>query len=167
MELCNKSYLVYLAGPIRNLTPNGANEWRKYVLANVPSFIHTFSPLRGKQRIDNETIIKDTYEDNPLTSAKGINMRDFFDVQRSDAIFVNVLRAKEVSIGTVTEIAWARAFNKPVILIMEKKGNPHQHSMFLHSCGFVTDDLDHGIELLVSLLGSDRQIEYYKTKEKN
>lgn len=95
--------LVYLAGPITGLTWGESTDWREY----VKNYISTLSPLRGKQRlreIAGNIPIMDSYEDHPLTTAKGINTRDYNDVKRADAIFVNFLGAKKVSIGTVMEI---------------------------------------------------------------
>lgn len=153
-----KTFLVYLAGPITGLTYNGCTEWREEIkdnlMANSPH-IKTLSPMRGKQRIELlGGTIKDVYEDNPLTSEKGISTRDYNDVKRSDAIFVNLLGAQRVSIGTVMEIAWARAFQIPVILVMEK-GNMHDHSMLRYASGFIVDNIEDGIEMLRVVLGPD------------
>lgn len=151
-------FKVYLAGPIKGFTFDGCTEWRKIVRDSVPSCIKTYSPLRGKQRvaeIQSGELIKDCYETNPLTSAKGINTRDYFDVQSSDAIFVYLKGAEKVSIGTVMEIAWARAFSKPVILVMEKSGNIHEHSMLTFPCGYWVETLEEGISILKAILLPD------------
>jgi nucleoside 2-deoxyribosyltransferase len=141
------NFLVYLAGPITGVTYDGCTEWREYVKDKVDNSILTLSPMRGKQFIKERSeggLIGMSFEDSLLASNKGINTRDYFDVQRADAIFVNFLGAKKVSIGTVMEIAWARAFNKPVVCIMEEN-NIHQHSMLNYACGYITNDLDLGI----------------------
>lgn len=154
-----REYLVYLAGPITGLTYNGCTEWRAQVRDTVPAHIKTLSPLRGKQRlreITNGGPILDNYPDNPLTTAKGITTRDQNDVRRSDAILVNLLGTKTVSIGTVMEIAWAKAYNVPVILVMEKQGNLHDHSMINESIGYRVETLEHGIEIMKVLLSPDQ-----------
>ena len=152
-----REFLVYLAGGISGLTYDEAVAWRTEVKQKVGPNIKTLSPMRGKENlgtaVGNPTL-KDKYEENPLTSAKGINQRDYFDVKRSDVLFVNLLGAKQVSIGTVMEVAWARAFEIPVVLVMEE-GNIHTHSMFLYPCGFVVDTLDKGIEVLKCIIGPD------------
>jgi len=153
--------LVYLAGAITGCTYNECTDWRQKVRDAVPSHIQTISPMRGKQRlkeIEEGSTIKMVYEDNPLTSAKGINTRDYNDVRRADAIFVNLLGAKKVSIGTVMEIAWARAFSKPVICVMEPD-NIHQHTMLNYACGYILNDLDSAISVLITVLSTDRQLE--------
>lgn len=153
--------LVYLAGPITGLTYDGCTEWRSQVKHDLPYYIQTISPMRGKQRLEeiaNGGPILDSYKDNPLSSDKGINARDYWDVRRCDAVFVNLLGATKVSIGTVMEIAWARAFNKPVVCVMEKD-NIHSHSMLNYACGFQVEDLQSGLDILSSILGTDSQID--------
>ena len=154
------SNYVYLAGPITGLTFGECTDWRDQVRDAVPDFIQTVSPMRGKQRlkeIAENLPILDSYEDNPLTSSKGINMRDYNDVKRSSVIFVNFLGAKRVSIGTVIEIAWAFQMQKPVICVMEPD-NIHQHSMLNHACGYIVPTLEAGIQLLISTIADDKQI---------
>jgi len=151
--------LVYLGGPITGLTYDGCTEWREQVMEEVGEEINTISPMRGKQRlkeIANGDVIKDCYDYDILASYKGINTRDYWDVQRCDIVFVNFLGATKVSIGTVMEIAWARAFDKPVICVMEDD-NIHKHSMLTYACGYIVNNLETGIVILKALLKTDRQ----------
>lgn len=160
--MSNRQFKVYLAGPIKGFTFDGCTSWRKQVRDAMPFEIKTYSPLRGKQRvaeIQSGELIKDCYESNPLTSAKGINTRDYYDVMSSDMVFVYLKGAEKVSIGTVMEIAWARAFNKPTILVMEKTGNIHEHSMLLYPCGYHVETLEEGIEILKAILLPDTSLD--------
>lgn len=158
-----KQFLVYLAGPITGLSYAEATGWREYVRDQLPPHIQTLSPMRGKHKLwlSKETAIKDTYESDPLTSEKGINSRDFNDVKRSDLILVNLLGAKTISIGTVVEIGWAKAFGIPVVLCMEK-GNIHDHAFVRYNSNFITEHLDHAIELVKDVLGPDEAVLEYK-----
>src|SRR6476620_1152916 len=153
-------FLVYLAGPITGTTYEGCTEWREQVKEMVDSDILTLSPMRGKQYLLERTkggVIADSYSDTIMSCEKGINCRDFNDVQRADALLVNFLGSKKVSIGTVMEIAWARAFNKPVVCIMEED-NIHNHSMLIYACGYITDNLEEGVVLLEALLLPDTKV---------
>ena len=153
-----KIHQVYLAGPITGVTYDGCTEWRDYVKNKLPDHIETLSPMRGKQRLAEKASgkpILDCYEEDKLTSSKGINCRDYFDCKRADVIFVNFLGATRISVGTVMEIAWARAFEKPVICVMEKD-NIHQHSMLNFACGFIVESIDEGIDILESVIGPDK-----------
>lgn len=157
-----KTSLVYLAGPITGLTFGGATNWRDQVRDQVHYSIQTISPLRGKQYLEERSskdgVIQMSYEEYPLSSARGINTRDHWDVMRCDAVFVNLLGFDRVSIGTVMEIAWAHAYRKPVILVMEDEGNIHEHAMIRESIGFRVNSLEKGIEVLEALLLTDLQI---------
>ncbi len=153
---------IYLAGAITGLGWDSATDWRDQLRDLVPTHIQTLSPLRGKQYLEKrssaEGVIKDSYEEYPLSSARGINTRDHWDVMRCDAVFVNLLGTTKVSIGTVMEIAWAFAYKKPLVLVMEQ-GNIHEHSMLKECTGFRVDTFEKGVEVLIALCSTDKQIQ--------
>jgi nucleoside 2-deoxyribosyltransferase len=181
-----KDFLVYLAGPISGLTYGKCTDWRQQVqeefktktiykpseslynsqvikekIFNPYGFIKTLSPLRGKQYLEQrsnaEGKINDSYEEYPLSSAKGINARDHWDCFRCDLVLVNFLGAEKVSIGTCMEIAWAFAYKKPVILCMEED-NIHNHAMIRESSSFIVHSLEAGIEVLKAIAGTDNHL---------
>jgi nucleoside 2-deoxyribosyltransferase len=78
--------------------------------------------------------------------------RDFFDCQTCDIVMANLLETEIVSIGTVMEIAWAFALNKPLIVVMEKEGNLHEHSMIREATGFRVDTIDEAILIANAIL---------------
>lgn len=141
---------VYAAGPITGLSFTGATDWRNDLQLLLKDKVKVLSPLRAKDYLKNETVIGDSYEqekiDSPLThvlsSSRGITTRDRNDVMNSDIILVNLLGATKVSIGTVMEIAWADMLRKPVVLVMEKTGNVHDHAMIRECIGFRVETLD-------------------------
>ena len=145
------TYKTYLAGPITGLSFNGANDWREEVISSLPPHIIALSPLRGKEYLAQETSLKDSYDMHVLSTAKAIVTRDRFDATRCDVLFVNLLGAKIVSIGTVMEIAWADAHRIPIILIMEK-GNIHTHGMLMEVSNYIVETLTEGIFILKSIL---------------
>lgn len=106
------------------------------------------SPLRGKYYLAGEKSIASDYADSVLSCERGITTRDYNDVKRCDLIVVNFLGVKEkVSIGTVMEIAWAKAFQIPVILIIESSGNIHDHGMIRDCTGFRVDSVEAALDL--------------------
>jgi len=147
-----QTYSIYLAGPITGQSYEGATDWRKDVIQKLPPEICGFSPLRSKTYLLNETSIADSYEQTVMSSQRGIFARDHYDCQRCDAIFVNLLGAERISIGTAMEIAWAVAYNKPIILVMEEEGNLHDHAMIREACPLTVRTIDEGIHLITSLL---------------
>lgn len=142
---------VYLAGPISGESFDVAETWRAQVRHQLSPDIDCFSPLRAKHYLKSEEKLGDSYESYPLSSRRGIFARDHFDSKRCSLLFVNMLGAQRVSIGTVMEIAWAHAYDKPIVLVMEA-GNIHEHAMLNEACPFRTDSLEEGIWLTRAIL---------------
>jgi len=154
VSIMRHRFLVYLAGPITNLSWASSTSWRDYVCEQFPEEIGGLSPLRTKQYLQTSDAIKDSYEDGEwvLSTQRGLYARDRFDCTRADVVLVNLLGATTVSIGTTMEIAWAAGHNIPVVLIMEKRGNIHEHAMIREACPFRVDDLDDGIRVVKAIL---------------
>lgn len=149
-----KVFYLYLAGPITGVSYEGCTDWRKYIASKLPSHIKAVSPMRGKSYLKDEKEVKPSYENTQLSSGKGIAHRDKFDAKRCDAILFNLLGAKKVSIGTMMEVGWGDDGIKPMIVVMEKEGNPHDHPMLREVAGFITDNLDEAIDLAIKILSS-------------
>lgn len=150
------SFLVYLAGPITGQSYAGATDWR----TSATDMLHLLSkgdircldPMRNKAYLNNELNIGDHYDEHIMSSQRGIFGRDRFDCMRADLVLVNMLGATRVSIGTVMEIAWANSRNIPVVLAMEKEGNPHEHAMLREACYWRTDDLPDAVLTVAKIL---------------
>src|SRR6478736_591828 len=129
---------VYLAGPIKGLNFNDATTWRDKAVQGLLSHgILAYSPMRAKDYLQNDKNIDSSdsnYSQFPLSVPPAVVCRDFMDCTTRDAIIVYLLGAKTVSIGTVCEIAWAYQARKPIILVMEQSGNPHEHIFVRQLC---------------------------------
>ena len=136
---------IYLAGAISGLTYDDAEAWRHGVASALSPDIECFSPLRNKQYLRSEGVLEQSYPHSAFSSDRGINTRDHWDCMTSDLIFVNLLGASRVSIGTVMEIAWAYAYRKPCVVVMEPSGNVHEHPMIREAIGFRVQTLEEGI----------------------
>lgn len=145
---------VYLAGPITGSSYETVTQWRDDVQKKLwERDVKGLSPMRGKAYLSDEDKIADSYSDKTMSSITAINLRDRNDVKTSDGVLVNLLGATRVSIGTVMEIAWAIAYDKPCVIVMEKDGtNIHEHGMltFRH---IIVDNLDEGVKAIVQLMG--------------
>lgn len=156
------NFLVYLAGPITGLTYDGAEDWRAFAKAELGKFgIHGLSPLRAKDYLrhveGNLTATCEGYGDlNCLSSPRGIMTRDRFDATRCDVLLVNLLGAKAVSIGTVMEMAWADACRTPIVVAMEKIGNPHEHAMVNEAIGFRLETLEEALHVVKAIADNER-----------
>lgn len=145
--------LVYLAGPITGTSYGECTDWRQYVQEQLDDNwnVAGMSPMRHKDYLLQETSMDDTYEDQVMSSQRGIFARDFWDSSRCDALFVNLLGADRISIGTVMEISWAWSARRPCVLVMEKEGNLHEHAMLREACPFRVETIDEGIHVIGKL----------------
>lgn len=157
----NSNPKVYLAGAISGLTYDEGQDWRvnaAQALARVG--INGYSPLRAKDYLRSVGTIEQSYTVNPLSTDRGIQTRDRWDVQTADAVLFNLLGAKRVSIGTMIEFGWADAHRKPVVVVMEKAGNIHEHPMVRECTGFRVETLEEGIFIL------DRILNHHNVQER-
>lgn len=161
-------FKVYLAGPISITTWKGATEWREHAIEYLAKYsIAGINPLRGKdylkavvgrKKFENafdksEGVYKGCTDINihPLSTAHGITKRDRWDVMRSDLVLVNLMGTKQVSIGTVMEIAWADAAGKYILIAMEND-NIHQHGMVIQSASLIMPTYEKALELVPVIL---------------
>lgn len=150
-----KRFKVYLAGPISGLTYDGAQDWREHVgnkLNTADTGIIGYSPLRAKQYLREYGVIEQSYEATPLSTDKGITARDRNDVKTSDVVLFNFLGASRISIGTCIELGWADAYRIPMVLVIEKENNPHDHPIARDVCGFRTGSLDEAVQIVKRIL---------------
>jgi nucleoside 2-deoxyribosyltransferase len=149
------TFKVYLAGPISGLTYGEGQDWRSYVKAKLWKWdIEGYSPLRCKDYLSGAGVLEQSYEETPLSTDRGIMTRDFNDCQTADLIFVNFIGAApgRVSIGTVMEIAWGYSMRKPVVCVMDKTGDLHDHPMIREALGFRFTNLDQAIAATRAIL---------------
>jgi nucleoside 2-deoxyribosyltransferase len=147
---------VYLAGPITGLNYEQSVGWRNLAKEDLKEFgIDGFSPMRGKEFLEKYNILsgeKNIYAFDPLSSDRGIMTRDRLDATTCDLMLVHLLGAKKVSIGTVMEIAWADLYRIPIVCVIEKEGNPHDHPMTRQALGFRVETLEEGLHITKTIL---------------
>lgn len=152
------SKIVYLAGPITGLDYAGATDWREYAKDRLAKYgILGVSPMRAKEFLKNLRSMPSGEEarhidTHGLALPHGYVARDRLDVRRSDAILMNLMGAKIVSIGTMVELGWADAFHKPIVLAMENVGNIHEHGFVRELTQYHNTDLDTAIETIAAIL---------------
>lgn len=146
---------VYLAGPITGATYDAATDWREDMALNLPKGAVGLSPMRGKDYLKKLGTVgmPSLLEQGtlPMSSAKAIFSRDTYDIRRADIMLANLLGAGRVSVGTMVELGYARALGKVIIVVMEEKGNPHDHPFTTEAASFVVRDLDAALRLIGSM----------------
>lgn len=149
---------VYLAGAIAGLGFDDATNWRyqaKHALAERG--IEALDPMRAKNELSSRGRISTNFHDYETCGAfftsRGIMTRDFNDVKTSDAGLVNLLGTTKVSAGTVMELGWYYALQKPVVVVIERQGNPHDnHPMIHEAMRFRVETLDEAIDAVATIL---------------
>jgi nucleoside 2-deoxyribosyltransferase len=149
-----KEYLIYLAGPITGMSYEGTTDWRQLVRRKLPPHFHTLSPMRGKGYLAGEKVIVKKDYGNVLSTPLGIVNRDRNDVSRCDLVFINYLGSEKVSIGTAIEIGWANAWNKPIVIVMEKD-NINDHKMIQGITNYIFTDLGEAVMFARTFLSAD------------
>jgi hypothetical protein len=155
---------IYLAGPIAGLTyGESALGWRAYVTQKLTGVYYQdgidrplesiqldcYSPMRGKgflRDIEPDHVLGQLeYKQSPVSTVQGILGRDRHDTMGADLIFMNLLGAKDKSIGTMVELGWADSLRKPVVLVMEDEGNTHEHIFVQGLVTYRVNNLDDAI----------------------
>jgi len=143
--------LCYLAGGIAGLPGVETIEWRRYAARRLGEFgIEALDPMRAKQVLATQARISTNFNDyanrGAFFTSRGIMARDFNDVKRCDALLVNLLDLAKPSLGTVMELGWAYAMQKPTIVAIEAQGNIHDgHPMIYEAMSLRVTTLDEAI----------------------
>ena len=153
-----KRPLVYLAGGIAGLAGAEATDWRTdaaYLLARRD--VECLDPMRAKLHLAHQKRISDNFNDyanaGVFFTSRGIMTRDFNDVKRCDALLVNLLGLTRPSLGTVMELGWAYAMQKPAVVVMEAECNPHDlHPMIHEAISFRVETMGEGVDVVATVL---------------
>lgn len=152
--------LVYLAGPITGQTLREAKDWRALAYDVLEERgIRAVDPLRGKEflnsKVEADGVYRNLYDEHPMSAPQGLTNRDRWDAERCDltlAFFPAGL--KQVSIGTVMEIAWASSAGRYVLTVLaDQENNPHEHAMLMQASSLVLGNLLEALELIPVILG--------------
>lgn len=150
---------VYLAGPIAGVSGHDAIDWREEAVRIFSGYkIDSRDPMRAKKALATQPSISRSFHDyeslGTFFTSRGIMTRDFNDVKQSDILLVNLLGAKTPSLGTIMELAWAFALQKPCVVAIEKQGNPHDnHPMIHEAMSFRVETFDEAIKSVLVILG--------------
>ena len=143
--------LVYLAGGIAGLPGREAVEWRSYASRRLGELnVEALNPMRAKQVLATQARISTNFNDyasrGAFFTSRGIMARDFNDVKRCDALLVNLLGLVKPSLGTIMELGWAYALQKPAVVAIEAQGNIHDgHPMIFEAMSLRVTTLDEAI----------------------
>lgn len=145
---------VYLAGPIVGCTKGEANDWRIYVADKLANHsIIGVSPLRCEPLIGERYTLGNM--DPRFGTAKAIGSKNNYDVHKCDMTLAYIptpTEGRRHSWGTMCELSWAYILGKPGILVSDD-ADVRNHPVLNATAGWVLEDLDDAIDVIVGILG--------------
>jgi nucleoside 2-deoxyribosyltransferase len=149
---------VYLAGGIHGLSFEEANGWRSRMRFALQSCnIGVINPMRGNDWMNNkrnsECIGKPPKTCNRpwLTSAQAILNRDLSDIDRCDAVIMNLTKNDAPKVGTLVELGYAYANKKPIIIFTDDE-RLDWHPFIKGMATMVVPNIETAIQEIESLL---------------
>ena len=142
---------VYLAGPIAGLAYDEGRAWRRVAHAALEPDVEVLDPMRYDFYSGTEADVSVHRDTNVLMTPTGITTRDLSDLRRSDVVLMNLHRATRASLGTMIEVGFLRALDRPLVLVLTPD-DLHWHPMVLGIAGFVVPDLDEALRVTRQLL---------------
>lgn len=127
---------VYLAGPIEGCSDDEMVVWRKAATMSFDDGIRAISPVRMDSNFTTAIITQNQY-----------------DVRECDVTLAYLPKSitdRRCSYGTICEIAWAHAQNKPVVIVSD---DPYVHDHpVIQEIGVHFDELNTAVEYINQLL---------------
>ena len=91
------------------------------------------------------------YEGKPVSSNHAIYERDTWMVSMCDILFLDLTNTKNVSIGSIMELALASHCKKHTIVVMEEN-NIHQHCFVIEAADIIFNNIANAKEYLQKLI---------------
>jgi hypothetical protein len=145
---------IYLVHPISGLSYDEVVNYYTEKIKFCRDFLglEVLCPMTGKNYLRNDPALRSHgYDKYPASTNHAIFSRDKWMVQTADIIYASFIGAKNVSIGSMMELAWASHFGKHTIVVMEPN-NIHQHAFVLEAAQVIFNvekDADEYLEKLV------------------
>jgi len=142
---------IYLARPISGCSYSEVVDYYEDTVAVLKGYGYdVLYPMCGKEYLRNEIEFKAEGYGQPLSTNRAIVGRDRWMVRQSDIVFANLAGSTHVSIGTVSELAWAFDNKKHVIVVMEKE-NVHRHAFVLEFADVIFETTEEALAYLKKL----------------
>ncbi len=151
-----RQQVAYLVGPITGCAYGGCTDWRDAVKKELEAtgIYHCLTPMRGKKHLEKSKDISPLGNESvPGSTSRDILRRDNYDCTRADVLFVNLIGATIISIGSMFEIAWAYDHKRYVVLCMEE-GNIHEHIFPREACSIRFPTLGDGVKYMKEVLNA-------------
>lgn len=146
---------IYLARPMAGLPISEFQTYYKKMHKKFAKMGYSvLQPMTDKEFIKTDSNVVSSLYDYSESSNHAIIERDHWMINKCDVVFANLIDAKKVSIGTVSEIAWAYHLNKHIVVSMEP-GNIHEHAFIFEELDILYDTEKKAINYLNKLINKN------------
>lgn len=141
---------VYLAGPILGRTAAEANNWRAAFSTELVRYgIVGVSPLRCEPLIGDRYDLN--YPDPRFGTPRAISSKNRLDVKMCDMTLAYMPHDYPLSKGTLGELFWADAYEKPTILVTKDK-SLSEHPVIQAASDWILESLDDALDVISGVL---------------
>lgn len=143
---------IYLAGPISGKGYAEVVSIYKGKIDLLTSYGYdVLCPMTGKAHLKNEVNFVESGYTYPTSTNHAIFERDNWMISQSDVVLADLSNSGDrVSIGTMMELAWASAYRKHTVVVMQSD-NVHRHAFVLESADIVFINLEDAFAYLFHL----------------
>jgi hypothetical protein len=127
-SISDEAPTVYISGPVTGVMVSEDIAWRDRLRLALEPTVRLIDPLT------DGSIRTPLYRRPGSTSIRSLQhfgarviARNRHAVESCDLLFANLTGCGAVSLGSVGEIFWADAFRKPILIVRDASGNPHDH----------------------------------------
>jgi hypothetical protein len=146
---------IYCVHPISGLCADDVFTYYEETKSTMEKLGYdVFVPMFGKGFMRTETEFKAHDYSSPLTKNHSIFNRDKWMVKQSDILYANFMGAKNISIGSMMELAWGSDSDKQVVVVMEED-NVHMHAFVLEAATIVFHSEAEALEYLRQIIQKD------------
>ena len=134
-------YKIYLAHPISGQSADDVfNYYEHWIHVFAELGAEILCPMIAKGYLRTEMKFKAHGYGQPISTNRAIVGRDSWMVQQADIVLIDFIGADIVSIGCVSELAWAWQHKKHTIVTMGED-NIHQHAFVIQMADIILPDM--------------------------
>lgn len=145
---------IYLIGPITGVSYENAQGWRTRLSSRLLPDIKCIQPMFAERELLSQSTdpIPSHNPGELMSDAHALLVKDRFYCRSADIVYARFLGATAISRMSIGEVFWADAFGKPIILGLERSGNPNDDARIRAMTPWVVDNDEDAEEVIRGLL---------------
>jgi len=143
---------IYVAHPINGLSYNEVVSYYKDIGKKLRQMgYEVYHPMVGKSFLRTEKKFRSDYS-HPIATNHAVKERDKWMVKHVDVLLVDFTNARGVSIGCVSELAWADDTPTIHTVVVLPKGNIHDHAFVKEMADVLFESREEALDYLRKLI---------------